>query len=134
MKSCGYCHSSVDLSMGPHIHDPKRCRGCKEIFPASNFPLHPSSADGHRHDCKNCVGKQKLNTQESRAIERDRQFRSDNDRVKKHGYRWKRRPEGTGADQQFVWDLLDSQGRVIVKEQALDYIQFVEASEAEDLR
>ncbi|ABK05765.1 hypothetical protein Arth_4328 (plasmid) [Arthrobacter sp. FB24] len=67
-----------------------------------------------------------------RAIEKDKQFRDDKEKLKEHGYRWVRRVVQPGPDPVFRWALLDPQGQEVTKEQALRDIAIAENPESDD--
>jgi hypothetical protein len=123
LKSCGYCREMVDLSLAPHIHDPKKCKQCGETMPAEAFDRWPSSADGRRHACSQCVADESAATRVQRVIEKDKQFRDDKEKLKEHGYRWVRRVVQRRPDPVFRWTLQNPQGQEVTKEQALRDIE-----------
>ena len=132
LKSCGYCKEMVDLSLGPHIHDPKNCRQCGETLPAEAFAPWPSSADRRRHVCIQCVAGQSAKARVQQVIEKDEQFRDDKEKLKEHGYRWERRVVQPGPNPVFRWALLDPQGHEVSKEQAMRDIEIAENPEPDD--
>ena len=133
LKSCGYCKEVVDLSVGPHIHDPKKCKQCGETLPAEAFDRWPSSADGRRHACSECVSGQSAAARVHLVIEKDKQFRDDKEKLKEHHYRWMRRVVQRGPDPVFRWALLDPQGQEASKEKALGDIELAENPVPDDL-
>lgn len=77
------------------MHDPKVCSACKRELPASSFPLWPSSADGRRHQCKDCVQVEQSAQAVKRTEEREQSHKSRNERLKENGYTWAiRTPDG----------------------------------------
>jgi len=132
LKSCGYCGEKVDLSDGPHVHDPKNCKKCGETLPAEAFDRWPSSADGRRHVCSQCLADESATARVQRAIDNDRQFWDEKEKLKEHGYRWVRRVVEQGPDPVFRWALLDPQGHEVSKEQALRDIEIAENPEPDD--
>ncbi|MFM9275125.1 hypothetical protein [Pseudarthrobacter sp. NKDBFgelt] len=132
VKSCGYCKEMVDLSAGPHIHDPKKCKKCGELLPADAFAPWPSSADGRRHVCSQCVADESATARVHRVVEKDKQFRDDKEKLKEHRYRWVRRVVQPGPDPVLRWVLLDPQGHEVTKEQALRDIEIAESPEPDD--
>lgn len=86
--NCGYCNQNIDRADGPHIHDPKKCRGCRQILPTSSFPIHPSAADGRRLDCKRCLTEVKAERKEHRAAQREEDRKLRNALFAEHGYKW----------------------------------------------
>lgn len=127
LKSCGYCNEQVDLSERPHVHDPKICKRCRTELPASDFQSWPSSADGRRHTCRNCVAGDSEEARAERAIQKDKQFHAEKEKLKEYGYRWRRRPVRSGPNPDFVWVLLDPHGREVSNEAALRAIAELEA-------
>ncbi|MET3774073.1 hypothetical protein [Arthrobacter nitrophenolicus] len=132
LKSCGYCKETVDLSTGPHIHDPKICKKCGQTLPAEAYDRWPSSADGRRHVCSQCVTDESAAGRAQRVIEKDKQFRDDKQKLKEHRYRWTRRIVQRSPDPIFRWALLDPQGQEVSKEQALQDIDIAENLEPDD--
>ena len=132
LKSCGYCKEVVDLSVGPHVHDPKKCKQCGETLPAEAFDRWPSSADGRRHVCSQCVSSESGKARVQRVIVKDKQFRDDKEKLKEHGYRWVRRVVQPGPDPVFRWALLDPQGQEVSKEKALGDIESAENPAPDD--
>lgn len=108
------------------------CKKCEELLPADAFGLHQSSTDGRRHVCLQCVAGQSATGRAQRAIEKDKQFRDDKEKLKEHGYRWVRRVVQSGPDPVFRWSLLDPQGQEVTKEQALRDIAIAENPEPDD--
>ena len=119
LKSCGYCKEMVDLSGDTHIHDPKKCKQCGETLPAEAFDRWPSSADGRRHTCSQCVGNEPAATRAQRVIEKDKQLRDHKEKLKEHGYRWVQLVVQSGPDPFLRGALLDPQGQEVSKEHAL---------------
>jgi hypothetical protein len=132
LKHCGACGEMVDPSAGPHTHEMKRCKKCEELLPADAFGLHQSSTDGRRHVCLQCVAGQSATARVQRAVEKDKQFRDDKEKLNEHGYRWVRRNVQPGPKPVFRWALLDPQGQEVSKEQALRNIAIVEHPEPDD--
>lgn len=94
-KTCGYCKMDVDISVAPHIHDPKKCRSCSRSLPAAQFPLHPSAADGRRLECADCIRKQKWRQKKQNVADWETSRRTRNARFLKNGYSWVvRSPDG----------------------------------------
>jgi len=114
----------VDLSTGPHTHEMKKCKGtCGRQLPSDAFGLHKSSTDGRRHVCLECVADESEAARVHRVVEKDKQFRNDKEKLKKHGYRWVQKPDQPGPAPVFRWVLLVPQGREVSKEQALRDIE-----------
>ncbi|MET3370668.1 UNVERIFIED_CONTAM: hypothetical protein ABIE34_003945 [Jeotgalibacillus campisalis] len=67
-----------------------------------------------------------------RAIQKDKQFRAEKEKLKEYGYRWKRRPVRPGPNPDFAWVLLDPHGRDVSKEAALGAIAELEAPSPTD--
>lgn len=90
MTTCGVCKQQVDLTVGPHIHDPKVCRVCQRSLPATSFPRWPSSADGRRHQCRDCLENQR--SAPPTPVEKRARNESDkaerNQRLRARGYHW----------------------------------------------
>src|SRR3712207_9424651 len=101
LKSCGYCKETVDLSVGLHIHDPKACKKCGQMLPAEALDRWPSSADGRRHVCSQCVADESAAGRVQRVIEKDKQFRDDKQKLKEYRYSWRRRIVQPGPDPVF---------------------------------
>jgi len=85
---CGYCGAYVDKDKEAHIHDPKTCSACKRELPASQFPRWPSSADGRRHQCRDCIRGERGEQQVKRAEDRERSRQRRNEWFRKNGYTW----------------------------------------------
>lgn len=130
IKWCGYCSQDVDLSLGPHVHDPKICRQCGHELSADRFPSHSSSCDGRRHVCDDCIAAQRAEARTLSKEARDSQRKAENERLRAHGYRWAR-PEWHGGR----WSLLDPKGAAVEKSAALQAIELTQGpiDEPDDL-
>lgn len=77
-------------------HDRKRCARCGTMQPIACFPIHKSSADGHRHQCETCINVEKQRQQQQRLQWKQRQQQEreqrqrDNALFHAYGYRWKK--------------------------------------------
>jgi hypothetical protein len=133
LKHCGACGEMVDPNAGPHTHEMKTCKGkCGKLKPADAFGLHQSSTDGRRHVCLECVADSSAADRVHRAVEKDKQFRDDKEKLKEHRYRWVRRRDQSGPDPVVRWVLLDPQGHEVTKERALRDIEVAENPEPDD--
>lgn len=122
-RHCGYCNQYVDLDLGPHVHDPKVCAGCHREFPASDFPLHPSSGDGRRMRCRACSAALRAEQGVKQAADRAAGRDAERALLRKHGYRWVRRPRAGG---EWGWALLDPAAAEVSRDDALRAIYAVE--------
>ncbi len=98
LRYCGVCKGYVE-SEG-HTHPEKECQVCHQVKKLAEFPLHPSSIDGHRHTCIICDAAEKEQEKTRRAqakiqarkqrIEQQAQREKENLHLRAYGYRWKK--------------------------------------------
>jgi DNA polymerase III subunit epsilon len=94
------------------------------------FPLHPSSLDGHRHTCITCIADQRKRQQVSRAEYKQQQERETLQRAKNntilraYGYRWKKEEiwDDFCEDTREAWVLYTPSGKQISTSDALQEI------------
>lgn len=90
MTTCGVCKQTVDFRNGPHVHDPKTCQVCERSLPAAAFAPWRSSGDGRRHQCRDCLKRQRpaSPTPEETRERRETRKADRNQRLRTRGYRW----------------------------------------------
>jgi hypothetical protein len=116
-----------------HCVERKKCAACGEEKAIKEFPVHPSSFDGHRHSCAECVGKERTQQKEQRRtyqiraaqqrIEQQAKREQENARFRAYGYRWQRGLVETWyGDWEEGWVLHTPAGEQISTQDALQEI------------
>ena len=111
---CQKCEVTITASQHQCV-DAKVCATCGEEKSIKEFPVHPSSFDGHWHNCSGCVEKEKERNKAYRAqvriravqqrIERKSRTEQENAIFRTYGYYWKKEMVEAYEDWEEAWVL-----------------------------
>jgi len=132
---CPTCQVTITASQHQCV-ERKKCATCGEEKAIQEFPIHPSSFDGHRHNCALCVDKEKTRQKEQRRnyrmlaaqqrLERQAKREKENLLLHAYGYRWKKETiavdYGDGWEPEEGWVLYTPAGAQINLSDALQEI------------
>ena len=134
---CPKCQVTITASQHQCV-ERKKCATCGEEKAIKEFPLHPSSFDGHKHNCIVCYAAAKEQEKAHRAqykiraaqqrIEQQAKREQENALFRAYGYRWKKEmvdPRDDWAshdDQGEAWVLHTPTGTQISTQEALQEI------------
>jgi len=124
---CQKCQVTITASEHQCI-DAKVCATCGEEKPIKEFPVHPSSFDGHRRSCMICVEKEKTQRRDHRIqvaqqhIEQQAKHEQENALFRAYGYYWKKEMVEAYDDWEEDWVLHAPTGAQITTQDALQEI------------
>lgn len=129
---CQKCQVTITASQHQCV-EKKVCADCGEEKAIKEFPIHPSSFDGHRHKCTLCAEKEKAQQKEQRRnwriraaqqrVEQQAKREYENALFRAYGYRWQRGLVQTWEDEwEEGWVLHTPSGAEITVSEALQEI------------
>jgi len=128
---CQKCQVTISASQHQCV-DAKVCGACGEEKSIKEFPVHPSSFDGHRHICVLCAEKEKEQKKAYREririqgvqqrIEQQSRREQENAIFRAYGYYWKKEMVEAYEEWEEAWVLHTPVGAQIRNQEALQEI------------